>query len=364
MSHRRAFEHAYAIILAGGSGTRFWPLSRRKNPKQLLELFGRGTMVEQSVARIAPCIPAERIYVFTNEILKARIRRLLPQIPADQIVAEPVGRNTAPTIGLAGHEVLSRDPEGIMIVLPSDHVISKPAAFRQIMREACGWASGAGRTVVLGLKPTGPETGYGYVRIGDLAGKLGHCEIYGVRNFTEKPPLKTARRYVASGKYLWNGGMFIWRADTVLESFAKHQPTMSQTLRKLAEAGGFRNAAAFRRLFPKLESISIDFGIMEKISGVFAVPADIGWNDVGSWSVVYNLNDKDPEGNVLPRNSFSLNSRGNLVRSEEKFVATVGVQNLVIVETPDALLVCTRDAAQDVGKIVKELSERGLTELL
>lgn len=364
MTRRRAFEHAYAVILAGGSGTRFWPLSRRKNPKQLLELFGQGTMVEQSVARILPCIPPERIYIFTNEILKARIRRLLPQVPTAQVVAEPVGRNTAPTIGLAAHEVFSRDPEGIMIVLPSDHVISKPAAFRRIMGAACGWATAPGRTVVLGLKPKHPETGYGYVRIGKLEGKLDGCDVHAVRNFTEKPPLKTARRYVASGKYLWNGGTFIWRADTVLEGFARHQPAMSQTLGKLAEAGGFRNAAAFRRLFPQLESVSIDYAIMEKISGVYAVPADIGWNDVGSWSVVYDLNQKDSGENVLPPNSFSLNSSGNLVVSEGKFVATVGVQDLVIVETPDAFLVCSRDAAQDVGKVVRELGQRGLTQLL
>jgi mannose-1-phosphate guanylyltransferase len=359
-----ALGHAYAVIMAGGSGTRFWPLSRRKHPKQLLALFGKDTLLEQTVERIQGIIPPERIYVFTNEDVRKEIVRLLPQIPRHQIIAEPAARNTAPTIGLAAHEILRRDPDGLMVVLPSDHVIKKPAMFRHALRTACRWAGVEGRSVVLGIKPTRPDTGYGYVRFGRREGRAEGQEIYRVENFTEKPALPVARRYLASGKYRWNGGMFIWRASTLLRNLERFQPRMSGALGQIAQAGGARAGATFRRIFPKLEKISIDFALMQNISNIYGVTADMGWSDVGSWAVVYDLHRKDSQESVQPRQTIALNSRGNMIVSPRKLVVTVGVRDFVIVETDDALLVCAREDSQDVGKAVKELERQGRRELL
>lgn len=355
---RPEFAHAYAVILAGGSGTRFWPLSRKRHPKQLLELFGRGTLLEQTVERIRNIIPPARTYVFTSQLVRGEIVRRLPQVPRRQIIAEPAARNTAPAIGLAAHEILRRDPDGLMVVLPSDHVITKPAAFRQVLRTGCRFAATGGRTVVVGLKPTHPETGYGYVRLGPEEGE----KIFRVLQFTEKPPAETAARYVATGDYLWNGGMFIWRASTLLQNLERFQPKMAAGLERISRAGGGQRV--LRRLYPRLEKISVDYALMEKISGVYAVAAEIGWSDVGSWAAAYELNLKDRERNVRPPGSLTLGAQGNLIVSPRKFVVAVGVRDLVIVETEDALLISSLTRSQDVGKAVAELERLGLKDLL
>lgn len=364
MPRATVFPHAYAVVMAGGSGTRFWPLSRRKHPKQLLELFGHGSLLEQTVERLRPLIPPDRFYIYTNELVWREVCRRLPQIPRTQIIAEPASRNTAPTLGVAAHEICRRDPQGLMVVLPADHIIAKPAEFLRVLRAGCETAERQQSSVVIGLKPTRPDTGFGYVRIGTRKTRVGGQDVYPVEKFTEKPPLAVARRYVASGRYLWNGGMFIWRASTLLENFAKHQPKMADQLARLAAAGGVRAANNFRRLFPRFEKISIDYAIMEKISDIYAVSADIGWNDVGSWAVVYELRPKDQEANVRPERSLCLDSRGNMIVSRRKFVVTVGVQDLVIVETDDALLVSDRAHSQEVGKAVQALEKAGHANLL
>ena len=357
------FKHAYAVIIAGGRGTRFWPLSRRENPKQLLTLFGGRSLLEQTVARILPVISLDRIYIFTSELILKRVCQLLPRIPSGQIIGEPASRNTAPTLGVAAEEIARRDPEGLMVVLPSDHLIAKPAVFRRVLGTACRVASMPGRSVVLGLKPTRPDTGFGYVRLGRREGKIGGHEVFQVESFTEKPRLAVARRYVASGRYLWNGGMFVWRASTLIENLERFQPEMASQVMQIAGAGGIRSRA-FRRLYHKFQKISIDFALMEKIANIYAVPADIGWNDVGSWAVVYELSRKDSEKNVRPRASLSLESNGNMVVSPKRFVVTVGVRDLIVVETDDALLVCSRERSQDVGKAVQELERLGRRDLL
>ena len=358
------FEHAYAIIMAGGSGTRFWPLSRRSHPKQLLEIFGRSTLLEQTVERLQGLVPPERIYIFTNEIVHAAVARRLPQIPKRQIVPEPAQRNTAPTIGLAAHEVLRRDPDGVMVILPADHVITKPGAFRKALKAGCRWGSAEGRSVVLGIEPARPETGYGYVRLGDLAARLDAQRIFQVEKFTEKPKLAAARRYVASKRYLWNAGMFVWRASTLLENLQRFQPKMARGLKQIAAAGGIDNLRKLKQLFPRLERISIDYALMEKISGVFAVGAEMGWSDVGSWTVAYELSPKDQDGNVRPKNSLSIASAGNMMVADRGFLVTIGVENLIIVQTGDALLLCARERTQDVGKAVQELARLKLNKLL
>jgi mannose-1-phosphate guanylyltransferase len=364
MTRKSVLAHAYAVVMAGGSGTRFWPLSRRKHPKQMLELFGSGTLLEQTVARIHSLISPERTYIFTNELVWREVCRCLPQIPRAQIVAEPASRNTAPTLGVAAHEILHRDPEGLMVVLPADHVITKPTAFLRVLRAGCETACTEGRSVVIGLRPTRPDTGYGYVRVGAREGRIAGQEIFKVGKFAEKPPLAVARRYVASGRYLWNGGMFIWRASTLLRNFERVQPQMARHLARIAAAGGVGSSKTFRRLFPQFQKISIDYAIMEKISDIHAVAADIGWDDVGSWAVVYDLSTKDDEMNVRPGRSLCLDSRGNVIVAKRSFVVTVGVHDLVIVETDDALLVCARERSQEVGKAVQALEKAGLQALL
>ena len=319
--------------------------------------------MEQTVARVQPVIPPDRIYIFTSDLILKRVCQLLPRIPSDQIIGEPASRNTAPTLGVAAEEIARRDPEGLMVVLPSDHLIAKPAVFRRTLGTACRVASMPGRSVVLGLKPTRPDTGFGYVRLGRREGKVGGHEVFQVESFTEKPTLAVARRYVASGRYLWNGGMFVWRASTLIENLERFQPEMASQVKQIAGAGGIRSCA-FRQLYHKFQKISIDFALMEKIANIYAVPADIGWNDVGSWAVVYELSRKDSEKNVRPRASLSLESNGNMVVSPKRFVVTVGVRDLTVVETDDALLVCSRERSQDVGKAVQELERLGRDDLL
>jgi mannose-1-phosphate guanylyltransferase len=363
-SRNSVYNHVYAVIMAGGSGTRFWPLSRRKNPKQLLSLFGGTTLLEQTVKRVEGMVPPERIYIFTNGFVRPRIVRLLPDIPKRQIVAEPAQRNTAPTIGLAAHEILRRDPKGIMAVLPADHVIRKPGALRNALKAGCRWAAMEGRTVVLGIEPTRPETGYGYVRLGELEKNVDREEVFRVEAFTEKPALAVARRYVASKRYVWNAGMFIWRASTLLANLRRFQPAMAAGLDRIAAAGGIDNPRALKRWFPKLEKISIDYALMEKLGDVYAVATDVGWSDVGSWAVAYDLSRRDSDGNVRPANSLCLDSRGNMIVGDRKFLVTIGVENLVIVDTGDALLVCAREQSQQVGKAVQALERLGKMNLL
>jgi mannose-1-phosphate guanylyltransferase len=363
MAKNRVFKHAYVVIMAGGSGTRFWPLSRRKYPKQLLTFLGRDSLLEQTVARIQPVIPLDHVYIFTGKAILKKVRRLLPHIPSSQIVGEPASRDTAPPLGVAAYEIARRDPKGLMVVLSADHIVTKTAAFRRILGSACRVASTAGRSVVLGLTPTRPETGFGYVRLGRREGKVAGQEIFHVESFTEKPTAAVARRYVSSGRYLWNGGMFIWKASTLIENFQRFQPVMASLLNQIADAGGVRSRA-FHQLFPKIEKISIDYALMEKISNIYALPADIGWNDVGSWAVAYELSNQDSQNNVRPRASLSIGSHGNMVVSPKKFVVTIGVQDLIIVEANDALLICARNRSQDVGKAVQELGRLGRRELL
>ncbi len=356
--------HAYAVILAGGSGTRFWPLSRQARPKQLLSLFGKGTLLGQTVGRIRPLVPVSRIFVFTHEAMRRQVERLLPEIPRRQIIGEPARCNTAPTIGLAAHEVLSRDSDGMMIILPSDQRVEKASAFREALAAACRWAATEGRSVVIGIKPDRPDTGYGYVRLGRRAARLAGQNVFEVEEFTEKPTRAVAKRYLASGHFLWNAGIFVWRASTLLDNLARFEPQMAKVLEGISRAGGAANSKAMRSHFPRLKRISIDYALMERIGGVFAVPAEIGWSDLGSWEVAYRLQKKDGQGNVAPRNSIAIDARGNLILSDRKLVAAVGVRDMVIIETEDALLVCARDRSQDVGRVVEEAARRGLREIL
>jgi mannose-1-phosphate guanylyltransferase len=362
--------HFYPVILAGGRGTRFWPLSRKRRAKQLLALDGKHSMIQQTVARLAPMAAPSHFWIITNDDLRPAILRQLPEFPAKQIIAEPVGRNTAPAIGLAAFLLLHHDPDAVLGLFPSDHVIAEPTQYRATLSRGIEIAAAGENVVVLGIRPTRPETGYGYIE----AGAVEQDGSLDVRRFTEKPDLAVARQFLVAGNYFWNSGMFLWRAATLANALREHLPNTAPLLEKIASAYGSRKfAETFRKLYPKCENISIDYAVLEPRSAkaqsrIFCLPSDFGWNDLGSWTALHEHHvakaksgDQRP---VLTSGSFALNAKNNYVHVPGKFVALVGVSNLVIVETEDALLITTLDQSQDVGKVVKHLDEKKLKHLV
>lgn len=369
--NRRESLPVCAVLLAGGRGTRFWPRSRMSTPKQLLNIVGKHTMLRATADRLSPLVPSRNLWVVTNVEQAAAVRRELRGVPASHVLAEPVGRNTAAAIGLAAVHLIREHGDALMAVLPSDSYISDAARYRKIVRAALELAEAPGNLIVLGIPPTRPETGYGYVEQARLARKPQGLAAYVVRRFTEKPELALAKKYAASGRYLWNAGMFFWRASTLLENLKAFLPATYQALLRLAETIGTRKyQSALRRVYPRLESISVDYAVMEPATRahgaphVFVIPAKAGWSDIGSWAAVYELLAATPGANVSASASIALDAAGNYFWSPGKFVAAIGVQNLVLVETADALLVCARERSQDVGKIVKELEKQRKRTLL
>lgn len=369
MSNKKS--NFYPVILAGGRGTRFWPLSRKQKAKQLLALDGKQTMIQQTVSRLLPLASARSFWVITNDALRREIIRQLPRLRPHQIVAEPVGRNTAPAIGLAAFLLLRSDPEAVLGLFPSDHVVADPASFRRILEKAREIAAAGGNIVVLGIRPTRVETGYGYIEAG--AGSSGALRV---RRFTEKPDAKRAEGFLSAGNYYWNSGMFVWSARTLANALKEHLPKTADLLKGIAASFGTRKfEATFRRLYPKCENISVDYALLEprsargeQASNIFCLPADFGWNDLGSWTALHEhvlAKGSTQNGNVISgAGIFTLDAEGNYIHSPKKFVAAVGVNNLVVVETDDTLLITTLERAQDVGKVVKYLDEKKLTKLV
>ena len=362
---------ACAVLLAGGRGTRFWPRSRMRTPKQLLNITGNQTMLCETMARLESLIPSRDVWVVTNSEQAVAVRRELPGVPASHILAEPVGRNTAAAIGLAAVHLAHEYGDALMAVLPSDAYIRDGAGYCSLVRAALDLARTPGDLVLLGIPPTRPETGYGYVERAGANARPRGVAAYAVRRFTEKPVLALAKRYVRSGKYFWNAGMFFWRASTFLENLRTFLPATHEQLRELEKTIGTRRyASALRRIYPKLESISVDYAVMEpatRIAGVprvFVIPAEVGWSDIGSWAAVHELLASMPGANVSAGPYLTLDAEGNFFWSPKKFVAAIGVHDLVVVETDDALLLCSRERSQDVGKIVKWLEDQKLNRLL
>jgi mannose-1-phosphate guanylyltransferase len=362
------------VILAGGSGTRFWPRSRRAKAKQVLALDGDRSMLQQTVDRLSPIAGQQQVWIITNELLAAEIEAQLPGVPRGQIVEEPAARNTAPACGLAAFLVEKTNPDSVIGVFPSDHVIGDEPRFLKVIERGVQLASSGDVMVVLGIEPTRAETGYGYIETGDD----GPGESLHVRRFTEKPSRNRAEEFVAAGNYFWNSGMFLWSARTLANAVREHLPETAPLLEEIAAAFGTeRFHAVFEELYPRCENISVDYAILEPRSAkgehhsrLYCLPAEFDWNDLGSWESLYEYQVEtrlrgDEEGNVNESDGLmTLDSGNNYVFSPKKFVALVGVQDLVIVETEDALLIAHRKLSQDVGKIVKDLASSGRTELI
>ncbi len=353
----------HGLILAGGRGTRFWPRSRRKSSKQVLRLFGERSLIQQTVDRLRPVLPPERVWILTNHHLRDEIVRQLPEVPKRQILAEPAQRNTAPAIGLAAQILHGIDPDSVMGVFPADHVIGKPAAYVRLLRPVLK-AARDGKIVVLGIQPRWPETGYGYIEF-PKGVRPGALKPLAVRRFREKPDAKTAARFLRSGNFYWNAGMFFWKTSVLLDALQRFLPKTASLLASLPAFGSRGFAARLAETFPLCENISIDYAVLERASNVVGVPAgEIGWNDVGSWNAVYELHGPDAQGNALRAPALIEDSSGNYVDAGKKLVALLGVKDLIVVDTPDALLVADRSRAQQVGELVKLLEKAGHDHLL
>lgn len=361
--------------MAGGSGTRFWPLSREKMPKQLLKIGGGDTLICETVSRIMPLVRPENIFIVTNQSLADTIGFQLSskfERPWDaNFILEPEARNTAPALGLAALHLERIDPESIMIVLSADHSIRKTDEFLNVLRKAVEAAQND-FLVTIGIKPDRPETGYGYIKAGDILGGSGGkgqgSKGEGVRKveaFVEKPNIETAKEYLKNGRYYWNSGIFIWKTGTLLKEIERHQPSLYRGLLEIRKSiGTDRESDVIRQVFKKIDPISIDYAVMEKTDLAAVIPADIGWSDVGSWTALDDVSEKDESGNIIAGNVIDIGSRDSIIYAEKRLVATIGLNNAVVVDTPDATLVCSKDRAQDVKKVVDELKKRKADEHL
>lgn len=361
-------NHIHAVLLAGGKGTRFWPLSREDHPKQMLQLFSDRMLIEETCDRIQPLIPGERILVATSLGLSTRLNALFADIPDRNFIVEPVPRNTLPCIAVAARKVLDADPDGIVVVLPSDHFVADRKAFLDVIESAVYHAN-RGRIVTLGVTPTHPETGYGYIRFGEFEaeqeGPDARHRARHIQAFVEKPDHATALSYLKAGRYLWNSGIFVFRADVILDKVREHQPTVATNAEAIARLGnGAASMDQAERLWTEMPDLSIDYGIMEKAEGLVVIPASFGWSDVGSWRALTAfptdpVNQNFTCGRVLP-----VESTGNVLYTSHGLLATVGLSNMVVVVTRGAVLVCPVDRTQDVKMLVEELKKQDLTEYL
>ncbi len=354
----------YSLILAGGIGARLWPRSRTRHPKQFIDLMGDLTMLQEARERLSPLAGPEYTLVATGERYAETVLKQLPELPAENVIREPVGRGTAAAIGLAALHIQKRDPEALMAVLTADHLIKKVDVFRQVLKAALTVAD-EGWLVTLGIQPSYPETGYGYIERGDFLGSVGEFEGFRVRRFVEKPDFETAQKYLQNGSYDWNSGMFVWQVERILEEMELHLPVLYGGLARIGEALGTEAyPERLAEVFPSLPNVTIDYGIMEKAEKVAVLPVDLGWNDVGSWSAVFDVLPKDGFNNAVVGRHLSPDTNDSLVYSPNRLVATIGLNNLVIIDTEDVLLVCPRDRAQDVRKLVEMLKTNGESQYL
>lgn len=355
----------YAVIMAGGRGTRFWPKSREKMPKHLQDIFGKKTIIQETVDRIGPLIPAKNILIVTGAGHSDELMQQLPDLPKENIIIEPVGRNTAPCIGLAAVHIKKMNPEGVMVVLPSDHYIADDESFRRTLAIASEMAQRGNHLLTIGINPAGPETGYGYMEEGKAVAAIRGEEIFQVKSFREKPDIEQAITFLEDGGFFWNSGMFIWKVSTILNEIERLLPDLYKGLKKIENALGTDSEKdIINKVYQEITPISIDYGIMEKTGETLLVRGDFGWSDIGSWNTLWEVWDKDENGNAVKGRFIGIDSSNSLIYSPDKLVALVGVEDLIVVETADSLLVCKKEASQDVKKLVEMLEEKNMKEYL
>ncbi|NLT07983.1 MAG: NTP transferase domain-containing protein [Ruminococcus sp.] len=350
-----------AVIMAGGRGERFWPKSRNSCPKQFLSLTSdRETMIQKTVKRLSPLVAAEDIYIVTNAAYKSLVKDQLPDVPEENILAEPCARNTAPCIAFAAAVIGRKYDDAIMLVLPSDHLIGYENIYIKTLKKAVSVAENGKNLVTIGITPTYPETGYGYINFGDEAG-----DAYNVERFVEKPDLPTAKQYLASGKYLWNSGMFVWKISSVMANLKEFMPDIYDGALRIGESFGTDSfEETLVKEFTAFTSESIDFGIMEKAEDIYTIPGSFGWDDVGSWLAVERINETDDDKNYIDGDVITVDSKRTTVCGGKRLIAAIGTRDIVIVDTDDVLLVCSKNSTQDVKKAIAQLKEQGRTELV
>lgn len=356
-----------AVIMAGGKGERFWPKSRIKLPKQLLKLTGEDTMIQATVKRISRLVDYADMYIVTSPDYASIISNQLPQIPTGNILVEPMARNTAACIGLAALHIHKRyGADTVMLVLPSDHLIKDEKEYTRILKIAAQVAEQDDNIVTIGIKPDHAETGYGYIKMGNRITARGLEAVYRVESFIEKPDKDTAMRYLDSGRYLWNSGMFAWKASTILNNIRLHMPALYKALNRIAEAIDSDDAEkVLYDEYSRLDSISIDYGIMEKASSVYVIPADFGWDDVGSWTALERIEEPDENGNIIKGNILSVDTKKCIIQGgNQKLLALLGLENLIVVDTEDVTLICSKDKAQDIKMLLQEIRRKQLNDYL
>lgn len=353
----------YSVIMAGGGGTRFWPLSRQSTPKQVLNISGNDVMINETIKRCESIIPFENSFIVTNQIQEKLIKEvLLEYVPHENILVEPAARNTAPCIIYAALKLMKKYGDGVMCVFPSDHYITNGNEFTRILEKAVILAEKTDRLITIGIKPSFPSTGYGYINFNKQP--YGE-EVYEVLEFVEKPNFEKAKQYVASGNYLWNSGMFVWKTSVIIENFKRFLPRIYERIEKFVEfIGTDKEKEVLEQIYPRLQNISIDYGIMERSNDVLVIPGDFGWNDVGSWDALGAIFPPDDNGNIVRADFIGIDTKDCIVYGTGRLIATVGIENMIVVNTDDALLVCPKDKAQDVKKIVDRLKEEKREEYL
>lgn len=351
----------FIVIIAGGRGERFWPQSRAARPKHLLPVVGTKPLLAQTLARVKPLVPARHIFVITSAVQEAAVREVCRGVPPANIIAEPVGRDTAAAVGLAAALVRARDPQGVFAILPADHVIHADAKYRQDLAAAFAAAAAEPVMVTIGIVPTEPATGFGYVQRADAWRRFARRQLYRVRRFVEKPGLEVAQDYLAAGDYYWNAGMFVWSVPVVERAFAAHAPELDAALRPIRAAldAGRPLLPVLKRVYPRLPKISVDYALLEKSDNVVVLPAGFDWDDVGAWPAVARHHEADAAGNVVRGPGLVEQGTGNIVFTEGKhLVAVVGADNLIVVHTPDATLVCPKEKAQEIKALLKRVEAR------
>ncbi|ASS74927.1 hypothetical protein CIG75_07980 [Tumebacillus algifaecis] len=355
----------YAVILAGGVGSRFWPKSSSANPKQFLQIFGDKSLLQTTASRVRPLIRQDCIYVVTNDRYFDKIREQLPELPPENLIIEPEARETAAGIGLAAVRLARRDPQAVMAVLPSDHFIGSEQDFRRCLSWAAEFARNHKMLVTFGIRPTEPKTGYGYIKMDRLLVNDNGRRAYHVAEFTEKPDFERALRFLQSGKYLWNSGMFVWRVQEVLHAYRRYMPEMYQQLAHLYEILGTPDEKEqFRETYGKMEKLSVDYAIMEKADNVAVIPADFAWDDVGSWRSVERFLSQDNAGNIVNGLHVGIDTSRSIIESEELLIATIGVRDLLIVQADRAILVADKERDQEIKELVRRIEKRNLNEFL